>query len=30
MMKANEELHLRRTKPIYDDTNTLDNYFHIA
>ncbi len=30
MMKANEELRLRRTKPIYDDTNTLDNYFHIS
>ena len=30
MMKANEELRLRRAKPIYDDTNTLDNYFHIS
>ena len=30
MMKANDELRLRRAKPIYDDTNTLDNYFHIS
>ena len=30
MMKANEELKVRRNKPIYDDTNTLDNYFHIS
>jgi hypothetical protein len=30
MMKANDELRLRRNKPIYDDTNTLDNYFHIS
>ena len=30
MMKANDELRLRRSKPIYDDTNTLDNYFHIS
>ena len=29
MMKANDELRIRRSKPIYDDTNTLDNYFHI-
>ncbi len=30
MMKANDELRLRRAKPIYYDTNTLDNYFHIS
>jgi hypothetical protein len=30
MMKANDELRLRRSRPIYDDTNTLDNYFHIS
>jgi hypothetical protein len=29
MMKANDELRLRRSKPVYDKDNTLDNYFHI-
>lgn len=29
MMKANDELRLRRNKPVYDKDNTLDNYFHI-
>jgi hypothetical protein len=30
MMKASNELRLRRSKPIYDKNNTLDNYFHIG
>jgi hypothetical protein len=30
MMKANEELRLRRNNPIYNESNTLENYFHIS
>jgi hypothetical protein len=30
MMKASNELRLKRSKPIYDKNNTLDNYFHIS
>lgn len=30
MMKASNELRLKRSKPIYDKNNTLDNYFHIG
>jgi len=30
MMKASNELRLKRSKPIYDKSNTLDNYFHIS